>query len=143
MFVAAGVAGTLDILYAIIFWALKANVPPPRILQSVASGVLGPASFKGGSAVAALGLALHFLIALVMALTYYALAKYWLPLTRHPVLWGACYGLLLYGAMNYIVVPLSAALPGSKDPNWVGLSILVHMALIGVPIAFFAKRALA
>lgn len=43
--------------------------------------------------------------------------------------------------MNFIVVPLSAAMPGSKDPLWVGLSVLVHMLLIGVPIALAAREA--
>jgi len=39
LFVLAGglVAGTLDILYACIFWALKRGVPAQRILQSVAA----------------------------------------------------------------------------------------------------------
>jgi hypothetical protein len=43
--------------------------------------------------------------------------------------------------MNYVVVPLSAAGPGSKDPTWIALSILVHALLVGVPIALFARRA--
>ena len=43
--------------------------------------------------------------------------------------------------MNYIVVPLSAAGPGSKDPLWIALSIAVHVVLIGVPIALFTRRA--
>jgi len=48
---------------------------------------------------------------------------------------------LVYGVMNYIVLPMSAAGSGSKDPLWIGLSILVHMFLIGVPCAVFARRA--
>ena len=43
--------------------------------------------------------------------------------------------------MNYLVVPLSAALGGSRDPLWIGLSVLVHMFLIGVPIAWLCGRA--
>lgn len=49
--------------------------------------------------------------------------------------------LLLYVVMNYIIVPLSAAGPGSKDPLWIALSIAVHALLIGVPIALFTRRA--
>ena len=77
-----------------------------------------------------------------MALTYYAVARKW------PLLWkqwfpcGAFYGLLLYGIMNYIVIPMSRTTAGSKDPLWVVLSILVHMFLIGAPIAYFVRRAL-
>lgn len=50
MFVLSGgpVAGTLDITYACLFWALKGDVPAERILQGVAAGLLGEASFEGG-----------------------------------------------------------------------------------------------
>jgi hypothetical protein len=55
VFVVAGglVAGTLDIAYACVFWAIKRDVPVQRILQSVAAGLLGEASFEGGGATAA------------------------------------------------------------------------------------------
>jgi uncharacterized membrane protein YagU involved in acid resistance len=135
------VAGTLDIVYACLFWALKRDVPAQQILQSVAAGLLGKASFEGGAATAALGLALHFLIALSMSAVYYLVSRRWPRLWQRPVLCGAGYGLLLYAIMNYVVVPLSAAGPGSKDPLWVTLSIAVHMLLIGIPIALAVRRA--
>jgi hypothetical protein len=115
---------------------LKAGVPAQRIFQSVAAGLLGKASFEGGAATAALGLALHFFIATTMSVVYYVGARRWPLLWRRPMLAGAGYGLMLYGVMNHIVVPLSAAgHGGAKDPLWVGLSIVAHMFLIGVPIA--------
>ena len=137
------VAGTFDIAYACVFWAVKAGVPVQRIFQSVAAGLLGKASFEGGAATAALGLGLHYFIACSMAVAYYLVARRVPPLRESPVPYGAAYGLLLYGIMNYIVVPLSAAGGGgAKDPLWVGLSIVVHMFLIGVPIALFVRAAL-
>jgi hypothetical protein len=136
------VAGALDIAYAVLFWAIKAGVPARRIFQSVAAGLLGEASFAGGTATAALGLALHFLIATSMSATYYLVARRWPLLWQRPILCGAGYGLILYGIMNYVVVPLSAAGPGSKDPLWIGLTIAVHAFLIGVPIALFTRCAL-
>jgi hypothetical protein len=135
------VAGTLDITYAWAFWALKAGVSAQRIFQSVAAGLLGEASFEGGVATAALGLALHYFNATTMSLVYYLVASRFALLRRRPVLCGAGYGLLVYGVMNYIVVPLSAAGGGSKDPLWISLSILVHMFLVGVPIALTTRRA--
>jgi uncharacterized membrane protein YagU involved in acid resistance len=138
VYVLAGglIAGTLDIVYACTFWGLKAAVPPQRIFQSVAAGLLGKASFEGGAATAALGLALHYFIATTMSVVYYLVARRWPLLWQRPILCGTGYGLILYGVMNYIVVPLSAAAHGGpKDPLWVTLSILVHMFLIGVPIA--------
>ena len=136
------VVGTLDITYACVFWALKAGVTPQRIFQSVARGVLGPAAFTGGAASAALGLFLHFFIATMMAITYYVVARRWTALVERPLIFGAAYGVVLYGVMNYIVVPLSKAGGGGSGPTlWVALSIVVHALLIGVPIALFARKA--
>jgi hypothetical protein len=137
------VAGTLDIIYACVFWAVKAGVPARRIFQSVAAGLLGKASFEGGAATAALGLGLHYFIACSMAVAYYLVARRWPLLRERAVPCGVAYGLLLYGIMNYVVVPLSAAGGGgAKDPLWVGLSVAVHMFLIGLPIALFVRAAL-
>ena len=138
------VVGTLDITYACVFWALKAGVSPQRIFQSVARGVLGAAAFSGGAATAALGLFLHYFIAIVMSITYYLFARRWTILVERPLLFGAAYGLVLYAVMTYIVVPLSAAGGGGRSGSalWVGLSIVVHALLIGVPIALFARKAI-
>jgi hypothetical protein len=135
-------AGTFDIVYACTFWAVTRGVAPTRIFQSVAAGLLGSAAFDGGAATAALGLALHYCIAITMAFTYYLLATRWSALSERPVFLGASYGLLLYGVMNYVVVPLSRARPAPPDPVWISLSILVHAFLVGVPIALFTRRAL-
>jgi uncharacterized membrane protein YagU involved in acid resistance len=137
------IAGTFDILFAMAFWALKANVPAMRVLQSVAAGLRGGASFTGGWGTAALGLLCHFLIAMSMSFAYFFVARRSSALVQRPVSLGAIYGLLLYLIMNFIVVPLSAASPGSRDPLWVALSVMVHMLLIGVPIAVASRRALA
>ena len=134
-------AGTLDILYACLFWAAKADLPPTRIFQSVAAGLLGEASFHGGAATAALGLALHFFIACTIAVVYYLAARRWPVLTRRTFAFGIAYGLVLYVVMNFVVVPLSAASGGSQDPLWITLTIIVHAFLVGLPIAWFAARA--
>lgn len=136
-------AGTLAIVYACVFWAVRADIPPTRIFQSVAAGLLGEASFQGGASTAALGLFLHFLIACTMALAYYVAARRWPVFARRPVPLGVAYGLLLYVVMNLVVVPLSAASPGSRDPTWIALTVAVHAFLVGLPIAWFASRAAA
>ena len=137
------VAGTLDITYACVYWGIKAGVQPPRIFQSVARGLLGAASFRGGAATAALGLALHYFIATSMSVVFYLVARRVRALREHPITLGAAYGLVLYGMMTYVVVPLSrAGGGGGGDKLWIALSIVVHMFLIGVPIALFTKLAL-
>jgi uncharacterized membrane protein YagU involved in acid resistance len=144
LFVLAGglVAGVLDILYACVFWGVRRGVPARRIFQSVAAGVLGKATFDGGWSSAALGLALHFFIAISMAVAYYLVARRWALLWRQPWLCGAVYGVFLYAFMNYVVVPLSRAGGGGKDVLWITLSVLAHMLLVGIPCALFARRAM-
>lgn len=134
-------AGALDITYACVFWALKAGVSPLRILQSVAAGALGQASFSGGVPTAALGLVLHFFIALSMAAAYFAAALRIPLLAKRPLACGPVYGLVLYLFMNRIVVPLSRAGGPSSDPLWVALTVIVHIVLIGLPIAIYSGRA--
>ena len=136
------IAGTLDIAFACVFWAVKANVPARRILQSVAAGLLGPASFEGGAGTAALGLALHYSIATSMAAAYFVTARRWTPLVERPLLCGTIYGLMLYGVMNLVVVPLSAAGAGAKDPLWIALGVAAHVVLIGIPIALCVRMAM-
>ena len=142
-FVIAGglVAGTFDITYACVFWGVKAGVSPGRIFQSVAAGLLGRASFSGGARTAALGLFLHYFIATTMSAVYYLVSRWWPALHRTPWFFGPAYGALLYSIMNYVVLPLSRALPSSKSLLWIILSVAVHMFLIGTPIALFTRKA--
>ncbi len=135
------IAGVLDITYAISFSAWH-GVAPTRLLQVVASGLLGAPAFAGGVPIAALGLALHFCIALAWALLFYAATK-WLPaLIRRPLISGVGYGLFIYAMMNLVVLPLSAFPRKVTFPLPALITgLLVHMFCIGVPIAFAARSA--
>lgn len=134
-------AGTLDILFATGFWALR-GVAPQRILQSVGAGVLGKASFSAGNASAMLGLCLHYLIAIAMASAYAMAARDIGALLQRPWRYGALYGLVLFALMHFVVVPLSAApRAGAPLPLWIASSIVAHVVLVGWPCAWFARRA--
>lgn len=134
--------GTIDIVFAMTFWDWWADVPAFRVLQTVAAGLLGPASFNGGLETAMLGLALHFAIALTMAVAFYVGACHWPVLWKHPTEAGIAYGFFLYGVMNHVVVPLSAAPPGATDTVWVVFNVVVHVLFIGLPIALFVRQGL-
>jgi hypothetical protein len=133
------IAGTLDISDALIFYGLR-GVSPIRLLQNIASGLLGRAAFTQGTRSAILGLLLHYFIATTVA-TIYILASRRLPLSRHPLLWGALYGVCVYIVMNYVVVPLSKIGPRPTPPliplvN--GVAALIFC--IGIPTALIARR---
>ena len=131
--------GTLDILDAIIFFGLR-GVSATRILQGIAFGLIGRTSYTLGMRSAALGLLLHFFIATTWA-ALYLLASRRLPLSRHPWIYGTLYGILVYIAMNYVVLPLSHVGLRPLPPlvpllNGVGALIVC----IGLPLAFIARR---
>lgn len=135
-------AGTLDILYAIGFSYLRSGTRPARVLQSVASGALGRAAYDGGTATAALGLAFHFLIAFIITAIFFAPAAAIRSLTGRPLLIGAVYGLGVYVVMNFVVIPMSRIGHRPLPAAIVMITgVLVHMFLIGAPIAFGARRA--
>lgn len=136
------VAGLLDISYAFLLWGLR-GVPPVRILQSVAGGLLGADTYEGGTGTAVLGAALHLLIACLIAAVYVLASRRLPDLARRPALWGPLYGIGAYLVMNYVVVPLSAFPRRGGTPApvvWI-TGVLAHMFLIGLPIALAARRA--
>lgn len=132
------VAGTLDILAA--FAMSWPRVAPARVLQSIASGLLGPAAYQGGARTAALGLLLHFVIATGAATVYYVAGRQWSMLWRRPVPCGLAYGVLVYLVMNLIVLPLSQI--GFRMPAWptIVLLVVIHMICVGLPIALATAR---
>ena len=137
------IAGALDITYAFILWWLRAQVTPMQILQSVATGLLGKASYDGGAGTAILGAFLHFFNAVVIAAIFVGASRIWPVLARRATLFGPLYGIGVYLVMNYVVLPLSAFPPRTKPPApvvWI-TGVLAHMFLIGLPIALAAKRA--
>jgi uncharacterized membrane protein YagU involved in acid resistance len=139
------VAGALDITYAFVLWWLRAAVPPRRILQSVASGLLGKAAYDGGAGTAVLGAFLHFFNALVIAAIFVGASRIWPVLARRATLFGPLYGIGVYLVMNYVVLPLSAfpRRGGGGPPPVVWITgVLAHMFLIGLPIALTARRTL-
>ena len=129
-------AGVLDLAAALINTALQGR-SLMRMLQAIASGLLGADSFTGGFAAAALGVALHFIIATGATAVYYAASRKLGFLLKQTILCGLAYGVAVYLFMNSIVVPLSAA-PFEIPYTLTGLTI--HMFCVGLPIALAVRR---
>ena len=134
--------GTTDLLFACLFWRIGHGVTATRVMQSVARGVLGTASFEGGASTALLGVVLHYTIAVSMATTYYLVSRKAPSLIDRPIPFGVAYGVLLYLIMNLVVLPLSAVgMPKFDNVVWVSMSIVMH-TVFGLICAFTARRAL-
>jgi hypothetical protein len=138
------VAGALDIAYACIIWGLR-GVTPIRIGKSIAAGLVGrETAVAGGVGMGLFGLLLHFILATIIAAIYYGAARNIRMLVDKAVPFGIAYGLATYGVMNYVVLPLSAiGSSGGGAPAYITITgILVHMFLVGLPIALITRRGL-
>ena len=132
-------AGVGDITYAFVASGIR-GVSPVRVLQAVASGLLGRASFEGGVSTATLGALLHFFIATTAAAVYYAASRKLDVLVRHAVVFGLLYGAAVFAVMHYVVLPLSKIPFKPASAGWPFVAhILGHMALVGLPIALAAR----
>ena len=134
------IAGTLDICAACLTAWLRAGVSPIRLLQSVASGLLGQAAFEGGVKTALLGLALHFFIATIWTIVFYLASRKWLFLIERPIQFGLIYGIAVYLFMNFVVLPLSRVTPRPATLTGRTIGLLTIMFCIGLPIALIVRR---
>jgi len=135
------IAGALDITGACVTSWLRASVPPVRVFQSVASGLVGAAAYTGGAMTAVLGLGLHFLIATTWTIVFYLVSRKLRFLIQQPILWGLVYGVVVYAFMNFVVLPLSQ-FPQRGTPTLTGrlIGLLIIMFCIGLPIALIVRR---
>jgi hypothetical protein len=134
------IAGALDLTFAFV-WYGPQGATPLRILQFIASGVLGRGSFQMGLASATLGAFFHFFICVCAAAIYYLVSRRFPFLTRRVLIAGALFGVLMFLAMRFIVVPLSAIKPSPmKVGNVIG-ELCSHVFLVGMVIAYAASRA--
>ena len=138
---AAIVAGTCDLVYALLFFGWK-GVPAERILQSIASGFLGKEAFQLGAYSVTLGLFSHYTIMLVAAALFYRAGRHWAWPRDEPIAAGLVYGLAIYAFMNFVVLPLSAyPFPMNFPLLRTATGLLVHMVGVGLPIALITRRA--
>ena len=134
------IAGALDLTFAFVFYGQQ-GATPLRILQFIASGVLGRGSFQMGLASAALGAFFHFFISACAAAIYYLASLRFPFLTRRVLIAGAIFGVLMFLAMHFIVVSLSAIKPSPmKVGNVIG-ELCSHVFLFGMVIAYAVSRA--
>ncbi len=134
------IAGTLDLTSAFIVTGLRGG-SHVRMLQSIASGLLGADSFTGGAATAALGVLAHFAIAFIWTIVFYLASRKIKFLIDQPIVSGVLYGVVVYLLMYYVIVPLSAApFQMPHTPDAIARDVFIHIICIGLPIALVVRR---
>lgn len=133
------VAGALDISAAFINSASRGR-SPMWVLQSIASGVLGPNAFKGGLQTAALGAALHFLIAFAASAVYFSASRKLTFMVRWPIVCGLLYGVVVYLFMYGVVLSLTFHRSFFSPPSAVATGLIIHMLCVGLPISLAVRQ---
>lgn len=141
--------GVLDISAACIQAWIQAGRAPADVLRGVASALWGAAAMQGGTVMAAIGLAMHFTVALTATLIFYALSRR-IRILRSAPLWliGPLYGVVVFCAMNYGTLPALSWLRSlylNTAPRWPGSmgwpQLGIHMVCVGLPIVWGVRKA--
>jgi hypothetical protein len=135
------IASVLDATDGVVAYYIANGSNPIQVLQYIASGMLGPDSFKGGLATAGLGALLHFFIGFTVAAVYVLASQKLTALAQKPAVFGLLYGAAVYFFMNYVVLPYSAVPTGPFSLGLFINGVIGHALFVGLPIAYYASRA--
>lgn len=134
--VAGLICGVLDGLSALALSAGRFV----RLFQFLASGLLGPRSFEGGTATVALGVAVHFSVALGAATVFYFASRAMPFMIEQALLCGVAFGVLVHVFMNFVVIPLSAIGRRPFNLRSFTIQLLIHMIVVGPSIALTVRH---
>src|SRR5688572_33357432 len=104
---------------------------------------------KGGPGMAAIGLVMHFTVALTATLIFFALSRR-VPILRTAplVIVGPLYGVIVFCAMNYGTLPALSWVRSHylhTSPRWPGAmnwqQLAIHVLCVGLPIVWGVRRA--
>lgn len=138
------IAGTLDITDNLIFNYFR-GITAKMVFQYIAGGLIGPQSTHLGMESIALGVAIHYTIALTWTGIFYLASRKIAVLTRRPVICGLLYGTVVYLIMNFVVLPLTRV-PHTRNAITLASRINAVLALlfcIGLTVALLTRRELA
>lgn len=141
------ICGVLDISSAVII-SITNGGSPVRMLQGIASALLGPVSFEKGFATAALGLFMHFCVAFTATAIFYLLGRQIPAMVRWAVPAGIVWGIVWLLVMYRGVVPMTRLLRTLYLPNVVKrpladiwpVPFFVHIVCVGLPIALAVRH---
>ncbi len=102
-----------------------------------ASALVGTVAYSSGSYIG-LGVVLHFAVSIGWSLGYAVLAESQRQLVTRPWISGAAFGLLVYFAMQLVLV--GAGLYRIPAPSELGVALLAHLVFWGVPVALIVGR---
>jgi len=139
------IAGALDITAACIQAYLKTSTPPIKVLQYVASGAVDPKNFSNETMLAAIGLLVHFIIAISFTFFFFFLAKQIPSLVKYPIPIGILYGVFVWGTMRFLILPYISRLNpkpivGSEAIKNAAIAAAIIVVCVGIPVVLLARK---
>jgi len=132
--------GVLDGTAACVGAGLRSGATPDMVFHYIASALLGrEASYNGGVQTVALGVLIHFCVALGAATGFYFVSRLVPAALRQPLVSGPLWGIVVYFAMGYLIVPLTAAPKLQSTGSGMIIGICIHIICVGFPIALWAR----
>jgi uncharacterized membrane protein YagU involved in acid resistance len=135
-------AGTLDIISAHVDYTIRSGVFPTKMFYAIAGGAIGlETAFKGGAAVFALGVVIHYFISFSFTLFFFLVYPAVSRVSSNKYLHGLLYAIFVAHVMTFIVLPLTA-LPhkpfvfNMQYP----IGILILTVVFGLPISFMIDK---
>ncbi len=133
--------GTLDITSATIHYMIRGGTNPVNILVYISSAIYGPQAAEiGPPSMAILGLALHYLIALIWTLVFFFLYPRIPAMAKNRLVTGIAYGFLMQIIMSQVVVKLSNTAKGPFNLQSFLINAVILCIAIGIPLSFIAFR---
>jgi hypothetical protein len=139
------VTGVTDGLFSSILSALFYGSTVTRLFQGVASVLIGAAALDGGARTAALGVLMHFGVALGWSAVFLLIVagSSWIrsaiasPLGVIGI--AAVYGPLIWIAMSLVIVPMFTHRPPAINIRW-WVQLVGHFPFVGLPIVAMIAR---
>lgn len=133
-------AGSLDIIAALVNFYINTGKDPKIVLKYIASAVFGKAAFSDNNAMAIWGLLLHFLIAFIWTILFFFIYPKLKLLSWNRIITGILYGIFIWIIMTRVVVPMSKITAGPFNLRQAIIAVLILIAAIGLPLSFIAHR---
>jgi hypothetical protein len=134
---AGAICGIIDLAAAMTLSASR-GIPPKRLLQTIASALIGRKAFDHGGPAAALGFALHFVIAFTVAAVYVGASRFLPALNQYPIPSGLLYGVGVHLVMTFVILPLTA-LKRPFSMMFFLVQLAIHAFCVGLPIALVTR----
>lgn len=134
------VVGLLDGAAAILNAWFRSGTTPEIVFKFIASAIFGGAAYTGGSGMIAVGVFLHFLVAIIWSAIFFRAYPRLRILQQNKWIVGCAYGLFVWLMMTLVVVPLTKV--PDMPFNWQAAARgwVIHMLLVGIPIVLMTRH---